>query len=261
MSEEKVTAFDIKSAIARKHTQDFFLTEVKNGSTYFPPVDGMKILDGLAIKKSYTKPCFTGYEVKVSRSDFLRDAKYHTYSTLVNQLYVVCPKGMIDKAELPEHIGLMYYHPDSGAISTRKKAIYRQVEYSADMLLYIIYSRLDSDRIPFFSDREEYIRAYLKDKQTGRSLSYAFKSKMLEEIKRLQDENDKLSQFKKMRERYLSVEKILLDHRLIPWGGGPEATAAALEKALERKVPAEVESVRKSLAICVETLKKLEETP
>lgn len=261
MNEGKVTAYDIKCALARKHDMDFFLTEVKNGSTYFPPADGMKILDGLAIKKSYTKPCFTGYEVKVSRSDFLRDAKFVTYTTLVNQLYVACPKGMIDKNELPDSVGLMYYDPGKKTITTRKKAIYRRIEYSVDMLLYIIYSRLDSDRVPFFSDRKEYIRAYIADKEDGRELGGRLGTRMALEITGLKAEIESMRHFMDMRDTYAAVVRVMQEHGIMTWSRDPEYTAKALEKALDRKAPAEVENVRMKLEACVSTLKKLEDGP
>lgn len=146
-----VTAFEIKRALAEKHYKDFFITECKSGPTQIAAAGTLKILDGLAIKKSWTAPCFTGYEIKVSRSDFLRDAKFYTYEEICNCLYIVCPKGMIDRTELPESIGLMYYDPEKKTITTRKRAIYRKIEYTPELLLYIIFSRLDSDRIPFFS--------------------------------------------------------------------------------------------------------------
>lgn len=76
---DKVTSTNIKLALAEKHWRDFFLTEVKSGSTWMTARGDMKILDGLAIRKSWTSPCFTGYEVKISRSDFLRDSKFYTY--------------------------------------------------------------------------------------------------------------------------------------------------------------------------------------
>ena len=151
----KVTSADIKLALAEKHYRDFFLTEVKSGPTQIAAVGSLKILDGLAIRKSWTNPCFTGYEVKISRSDFLRDAKFYTYEELCNCLYIVCPKGIIDRTEIPESVGLMYYDVDKKTISTKKKAIFRKIEYSPEMLLYIIFSRLSSDRYPFFSDKQE----------------------------------------------------------------------------------------------------------
>lgn len=143
---EKVTFTNIKIALAEKHYRDFFLTEVKSGPTQIAPAGSLKILDGLAIRKSWTNPCFTEYEVKVSRGDFLRDAKFYTYEDLCNCLYIVCPKGIIDRTEVPESVGLMYYDPDKKTIATRKKAIYRKIEYSPEILLYIISSRLESDR-------------------------------------------------------------------------------------------------------------------
>lgn len=160
-----VTAFEIKRALAEKHYKDFFITECKSGPTQIAAAGTLKILDGLAIKKSWTAPCFTGYEIKVSRSDFLRDAKFYTYEEICNCLYIVCPKGMIDRTELPESIGLMYYDPEKKTITTRKRAIYRKIEYTPELLLYIIFSRLDSDRIPFFSDRRAYFEAYAAGKR------------------------------------------------------------------------------------------------
>ena len=164
-----VTAFEIKRALAEKHYKDFFITECKSGPTQIAAAGTLKILDGLAIKKSWTAPCFTGYEIKVSRSDFLRDAKFYTYEEICNCLYIVCPKGMIDRTELPESIGLMYYDPEKKTLTTRKRAIYRKIEYTPELLLYIIFSRLDSDRIPFFSDRRAYFEAYAagKTENTG----------------------------------------------------------------------------------------------
>ena len=160
----KVTSTDIKRALAEKHWRDLFLTEVKSGPTQLSVPGGLKILDSLAIRKSWTAPCFTGYEVKISRSDFLRDAKFYTYEELCNCLYIVCPKGMIERTELPESVGLMYYDPEKKTITTRKKAIFRKIEYSPELLLYIIFSRLDSDRYPFFSTKQEYFKEYLARK-------------------------------------------------------------------------------------------------
>lgn len=130
-----VTAFEIKRALAEKHYKDFFITECKSGPTQIAAAGTLKILDGLAIKKSWTAPCFTGYEIKVSRSDFLRDVKFYTYEELCNCLYIVCPKGMIDRTELPESIGLMYYDPEKKTLTTRKRAIYRKIEYTPELLL------------------------------------------------------------------------------------------------------------------------------
>lgn len=76
-------------------------------STYFPDPQGLLKFDGLAITKSYTKPNIIGYEIKVSRNDFLQDNKWHLYLQYCNEFYFVVPKGLVKKEELPDHVGLI----------------------------------------------------------------------------------------------------------------------------------------------------------
>jgi hypothetical protein len=70
---QNVSALEIKKALAKKHgNREFFITECKTG----PTGRGMLQFDGLAIYKSWARPNIVGYEIKTSRSDFLRDNKY-----------------------------------------------------------------------------------------------------------------------------------------------------------------------------------------
>lgn len=66
-----VRADEIKRALSKRHTDDLFLTEVKTSATW----SNKELLkfNAFAIKKSWAKPRLTGYEVKVSRADFLND--------------------------------------------------------------------------------------------------------------------------------------------------------------------------------------------
>lgn len=258
MSEQKVTAEQIKYALAKKHVKDFFLTEVKNGSTYFPPLGGLKILDGLAIAKSWTRPCFTGYEVKVSRGDFLRDAKFYTYENLVHRLYIACPKGLIDRTELPESVGLVYYDPEKQALQTKKQAIHRDIEITTDMLLYIIFSKLDSDRIPFFADKREYWEAYLDGKVKNRSLACRVKSKLAADNARLEEELDHLLAFKKDWDVFREIRAVLEKHSIFLYGT-PERIAEQLDRNLTKKLPPAAVEVRKALERQVAVLRYMEE--
>lgn len=253
---DKITSTDIKRALAEKHYKDFFLTEVKSGPTQIARLGDLKILDGLAIRKSWTSPCFTGYEVKVSRSDFLRDAKFYTYEELVNCLYIVCPKGMIDRTELPESVGLMYYDPEKKTIITKKKSIFRKIEYTPEMLLYIIYSRLENDRYPFFSDKQEYYKAYLQGKRDNRDLAYAIKSKLVMDNARLERELDELLGFKRQYETHMEIMKVLHNHRIYSWGTG---YAKELDKALSRKCPEDVSQIAEDMERITNRLKRIVE--
>lgn len=254
---EKVTSTDIKRALAEKHLKDFFLTEVKSGPTQLVVPGGLKILDGLAVRKSWTNPCFTGYEVKISRGDFLRDAKFYTYEELCNCLYIVCPKGMIERTELPESVGLMYYDPEKKTLTTRKKAIFRKIEYSPEMLLYIIFSRLDSDRYPFFSDKRQYFEEYLAGKRDNRELAVSVKTKLVQDNARLEKALGDIEVFRQNYEIYKAIQKVMHRHGI--WVFRAEQAAEELDKALSRKCPEDISSVRQSVEVLLNRLKRIEE--
>ena len=218
----------------------------------------MKILDGLAIRPSWASPCFTGYEVKVSRSDFIRDAKFYTYEELVNCLYIVCPKGMIDRTELPESVGLMYYDPEKRTITTRKKAIYRKIEYSPELLLYIIYTRLSPDRIPFFSEKREYFEEYVAGKRRASQLGRSVSSKLVQENQRLEAELQRVAEFKSRSDNYRAIMEVLRKHGIWGWNSGE--IAKDLDQALSRKPAEDVADIRRDLENITRRLRQMEET-
>lgn len=259
LSTAKVTSLDISRALSEKHSKDFFLTEVKSGSTWLTPAGMMKRLDGLAIRKSWTNTCFTGYEIKISRSDFLRDAKFYTYEELCNFLYIVCPKGLIQRTELPESVGLMYYDPEKRTITTKKKAIFRKIEYSADMLLYIIFSRLDSDRYPFFSTKKEYCQAYVQEKKTSRELGYAVRSRLISENEELIQRIEKLGRFEEAYDKYKAIMRVLDNHNI--WGYDAETLSKNLDKRLSNSCPEDISLIRASLETVVDRIKRMERVP
>ncbi len=50
----------------------------------------------------------SGYEVKISRSDFVADDKWQEYLPFCNKFYFVCPPDLIKLSELPPETGLIY---------------------------------------------------------------------------------------------------------------------------------------------------------
>lgn len=148
------------------------------------------IFDALAVKKSWANPCVLGYEIKVSRGDFLQDQKWPGYLAYCNMFSFVCPKDMIKQDELPEEIGLIYYYAETGALRTVRRAKHRLVDIPKELFQYIIFSKLDSDRHPFFSSNREYFEAYLEDKHDKWQLGYKVSKKIyaeLEELRRFKD--------------------------------------------------------------------------
>lgn len=213
----KVRADEIKYALSKRHIEDFFLTEVKTGPSTMTKT---LRLDALAIKKSWTQPCFTGYEVKVDRQDFLRDEKYLSYRDYCHRLYLVCPLGLVQPEEVPEDVGLIYYNPEKESLFTKRKALYRDMEIKWEILYYIILSRITTnERHPFFSSDREFIKRYIEDKEDKHFLSDQFKSKLTQQVvdadKRAKVAEGQLQRYEKKAQERDEIVKILIDKELI----------------------------------------------
>lgn len=190
MAKGKVTASTIKHALSQRHKDEFFLTECKTGETWGN--DALQKFDALSIKKSWASPCFTGYEVKVDRQDFLRDDKWPGYKNYCHRLYFACPTGLIKPEELPDDVGLVWYNPEKGTLFTKKKAPFRDIEVPAPMLYYILMSRLDSERHPFYSSTREFLEEYVADKVEARKLGVLVGTKLAQQVQSLAEEKESL---------------------------------------------------------------------
>ncbi|KHF33446.1 hypothetical protein CM49_04394 [Paenibacillus sp. P1XP2] len=212
----------IKLALSKRHTDDLFLTEVKTGRTW----DNKELLkfDALAMKRSWANPCLTGYEVKVSRSDFMKDQKWPGYMAYCNKFSFVCPKGLIQKDELPEDVGLIYYYPDTGALRSERSAKHRIIDIPPSLYMYLLMSRIEPDRHPFFNSRREMFESYLEEKITCKSIGKHVGSKLVNEVneirKQYEEQQREIDRMKKQSELFHKVKNVLDDYgiRLSDWG-------------------------------------------
>lgn len=68
-------------------------------------------LDVAAMRLSWSRPMLTGYEVKISRADFLSDirsGKWRHYLPYVERLFFAVPLGMVHLREVPDECGLLH---------------------------------------------------------------------------------------------------------------------------------------------------------
>jgi hypothetical protein len=228
-----------------KLPDDVFLTNVKNGRSW--DSDNLLIMDALAIRRSWKKPCFTGYEIKVDRSDFLRDQKWPGYLKFCHEFYFVCPVSLIQPEELPNEVGLIYYNPEKDCISTKRKALYRPIEIPSDLLMYLVMSRINSDAHPFFSNKREYFEAFVKEKaekeKIGRYIAREYGSyvtELSEEIRRLKRD---LEMVQKKARAYDELSAVLRRHGFNLYQE-PKGLAEDLEKTLKKEAsPGLVEKI------------------
>ena len=205
---QKITARDITKALAKRHKEDMFFTEVKNGPTQ--TVTHHSKIDALAIKISWTHFGITGYEIKVSRSDFLRDEKWRAYLPMCNQLYFAVAPGVCDVEEIPDICGLVVMN-SKGGIRTIKKAPWRDIEPPVEMFKYLMFTYIGplyraERNIPRHerllpSDRFEQFKLYLEDKANMWEIGHLVSRKLQSEIYELLTKAERLDYIEKEEDR------------------------------------------------------------
>jgi len=170
-----MTADDVAKALRSRHAGIPFFEGVKNGPTWYS--NGLAIMDAIAVEPSWAKPCITGYEIKVSRADFLADQKWPGYLPLCHRLYFACPRNLIKPSELGDpRVGLVYVN-DTGKTFTRVKAGFRNIDLPTDLLYYLVVYRCQRDGLGVSLDaRESRLRAcreWLEGKADCQRLGWA----------------------------------------------------------------------------------------
>lgn len=96
-------------------------------------------------------------EVKVSRSDFLADAKkpfrMNPEEGMGEHRYYCCPKGLIAPEELPEQWGLLY--EDNGKITMEKVAGRQTANHRSEMTVLMSVMRREGIKPKVFNYRIE----------------------------------------------------------------------------------------------------------
>ncbi len=242
----EISSTDIKIALAKRHSTEFFMTECKTG----PTGTGLLIFDGLAIYKSWVNPKIVGYEIKVSRNDFLSDSKYVQYMPYCHEFYFVTPSGLIQRQEVEPKIGLMWYNPDKKSLVTKRKAIYRDIEIDANMLLYVIMSRLENYEIPFHSSAKDYWQAWLDNKIVNKELGWNVKSKLLEEITEKEKQIHRVRTSEDKLQTLDEILTVMYKHTLSVWGD----VAKELDAALSRTYGKEIFELKKNLETVLKSI-------
>jgi len=103
---------------------------------------GVPIADVVVIRKSYTQFCIDIYDVKVSRSDFLkskRTEKWRKYLPYCNRFYFAIESGFAHREEIPEEIGLIV--KGKRGWNTIKRAKERDILIPYETLMSLLFYR------------------------------------------------------------------------------------------------------------------------
>ncbi len=164
-----ITAEEIVVALQREYDDGWlFFTEVSSPggkiSSAFPsdflfpqrftkPVHGRRSIDALVIAHySNKKATSIGFEIKVTRGDFLQELKskkYRAWLPYTDMFYFACAKGAVkDLDEIPENIGLVEVSPYGTGYRRdyKKQATRRYLDRPPWALVAALINRTDSER-------------------------------------------------------------------------------------------------------------------
>ena len=189
---------DILELLRAKHREDIFVPECKNGPTW---ASSHMRMDAWVMRRSWSHPLTIVYEIKVSRSDFINDNKWPDYLNYCNQLFFVCPRGIISPDELPPEAGLMYVSFTGNMIITKKKAAHRQVDVPVELYQYLLMSRCRITAGQYENtkeSKEEFFKNWVKSKEEklelGHLVGKRIKRIINNEINAVRAENRELKQ-------------------------------------------------------------------
>lgn len=175
----------ILELLAAKHSKDVFVPECKSGPTYYS--EHMR-MDAWVMNRSWAHPCYTAYEIKISRSDFLNDKKWRAYLPYCNEFFFVAPKGIVKVDELPPEAGLL---EQLGGVTgrrlvRRKQAAWRDVVPPESIFKYVLMARVKVGRSEYSieqtkeeraADYRRFIQAKIENRELGYLVSKAIREK------------------------------------------------------------------------------------
>jgi hypothetical protein len=158
-------------------------------------------MDAWVMAKSWSKMCCTGYEIKVARSDFLRDDKWQAYLPFCNAFYFVSPPNVIATSEVPHDAGLMVTSKNTTNLYTKKKAPFRDIQIDADIFRYVLMWRAKITRDHHESgDKAAWWREFIEGRASDKDLGWRAGKRVGEVLRREVDE---------IREKQMELEKRL----------------------------------------------------
>ncbi len=206
----KPTAGKLLKLLATRHAGDVFVPECKTGASSGRPGTMLR-MDAWAMKKSWARPASFCYEIKVARSDFLRDEKWQGYLPYCSDFYFVAPHGLISPDELPPEAGLLVASKNLTRLYAKKKAARRDVDLPEDLYRYLLMWRtriVSADTVA--TTPREWWAKWLREKELNRELGWkvskALHQVIEQKIAKVEKENKRL---KAQNESFADVRECL----------------------------------------------------
>jgi hypothetical protein len=214
-----ISADTLHRALKLRHAKDLIVNECKNGPTHV--TKQLRTLDAWVLVSTWSPITTIGYEIKVSRSDWLRDKKIEQYMGLCHLFYIVAPKGLIAIDELPPDVGLIEALGDGTRLVARKRAGRREIELPVQLMTYVLMSRVvvTAERdynAQLKSSRMDELQRWAVDENNRKTLAWQVSEKIR---KVFADQERRLGE---LEQRAIALEAI--KRRVVELGFDPDKT-------------------------------------
>lgn len=226
----KPTAVELSTLLAARHSDGIYVPECKMGQV------GSRTLDGWALLPTWSPLTSIGYEIKVSRSDWLQDQKFEEYRSACHLFYVVAPKGIVSVGELPGGVGLL--EPIGQGTGRRLVMRVKSIRQEPDaaklvrLMAHVLMWRKDMSN-GFAQSRERraaFWRAFVEEKKDFHVVGQSVKGRMRSMLKEAID-GRRLAEFKA---EQLDEARIALEELGVKPGHDRWVTRRNIEAALRQ---------------------------
>lgn len=243
-----------------RHSQDVFVPQCKSG-----PSQGAEHLrlDAWVLRKSWSRPLAIGYEIKVTRADFLRDDKWRGYLPYCNEFYFVVPSGLIKPDELSAEAGLLVATANLTKLYRKKKAPYRDVVIPEEIYRYILFARTRVTREYYQeqNDKAFWLRWLVgreEDAELGWRIGKRLQETIKERVNKVAEENTlltgRMSQYDDIRQL---LKKLDIDSDSYAPAWSVETRLRKLRQAVPPELLGTLQRARRELKHLHEKLKDL----
>lgn len=254
-----IHAYEIVRLLHEKHANDVAYSEVKNGPTHAAGKGELRKLDFWAMVPTWSPPTAIGYEIKVSRGDFLRDEKWQSYLPYCNRFYFVSPAGVIKADEVPEEAGLIWCTTNATGLLTKKKAPHRDVRIPDPFWRYLFMSKVKQPATT--KERwTEILEGKQADYAIGRANSERLRKQVEARIDAVRRENaDLLQRINRYDEIRVTLESMGIDPNRPPGRWGLESKIEAFQELFPRRLKEEVKHAARNLSDLLKEIERREQ--
>lgn len=106
-----------------------------------------------------------GFEIKLTRADFLRDMKWEKYTEFTSSLTIVCPEGLIQPEEIRKPFGLLWISENKRGVTRKFVKKPAKFQHRGSLAWLYTYTKVLERELPRLQHENELLKNSTKLKE------------------------------------------------------------------------------------------------